>query len=223
MKGLREGVARNQAFQIEAMRYSLRAAQFSFSRVVSTVKQIEKTPNIADFMSVFVLLADCWSVVDTIKRSREVLLHIRGLKRKTDWVQEYLKATDPIEHFRNVMQHIATHIPKLTDQSRPIMGAYAWISSNNPHLSHSVWFSGSTEQLTVVSLPVDTWTMQFGDDHVFSLDNREVSLLNAVKACEQFSKSFEDWLEAEKYLSDVDIGVSIGNFDISGLIGCAAP
>ena len=218
MKGLREGIARNQAFQIEAMRYSLRAAAFSFERVVLNTRHFEKTPQVVDFKSVFALLADCWSVVDTIKRSREVLLHIGGLKRKTDWVQEFLKTTHSIEYFRNIMQHIATHIPNLSDQSHPIMGAYAWVASSNPYLCHSVWFSGSSEQLTLVSLPIDTWTKQFSDDHMFSLDDREVSLSVAIKACEQFSRKFEDWLEAKEYLSDVEIGASISNIDISGFL-----
>ena len=108
MKGLREGIARNQAFRIEAMRYSLSAAAFSFERVVLNTRHIEQTPQIIDFKAVFALLADCWSVVDTIKRSREVLLHINGLKRKTEWVQEFLKNTHNTEHFRNIMQHIAS-------------------------------------------------------------------------------------------------------------------
>ena len=107
MKGLRDGIGRNQAFQIEAMRFSLRAAEFSFERVIGTAKYLEDISQVPDFLRVFALVTDCWSVVDTIKRSREILLHVSGLKRKTDWVQDFLKATSAIEPFRNIMQHIA--------------------------------------------------------------------------------------------------------------------
>ena len=223
MKGLRDGIGRNQAFQIEAMRFSLRAAEFSFERVIGTAKYLEDISQVPDFLRVFALVTDCWSVVDTIKRSREILLHVSGLKRKTDWVQDFLKATSAIEPFRNIMQHIATHIPTLSDQARPIMGAYSWIASSNSNQSHTVWFSASSQQHTVTSLPVDTWTKQFAMDHMFSLDDREISLSAAIIACDEFSWNFENWLSTEDYLSETEIGASIISFNISGMTERSKP
>ena len=60
-------------------------------------------------------------------------------------------------------------------------------------------------------------------DHMFSLDDREISLSAAIIACDEFSWNFENWLSTEDYLSETEIGASIISFNISGMTERSKP
>lgn len=208
MKGLIETIDRNQSFLIEALRFSLGSVELAFERIETSAKQLEAQTETVALASVFAVMADCWTLVDNADRSRETFSHIRGPKRKSDWVQAFAKATDSVRSFRNVLQHMATHIPRLSDDPSPIMGALAWIDSRNSRESFTVWMSGTSKSHSIATLPLDTWLGKFAGNFVFSIDNREIDLLYIARSCKDFSLKFESYLQEGSFLGDVDIGAS---------------
>lgn len=208
MKGLIESFDRNQAFLIEALRFSLGSVELAFNRVVMTSKMLETETEPVDLVSVFSVLADCWMVVDNADRSREVFSHIRGPKKKSDWVQSFLNKTDNVRSFRNVLQHVATHIPRLSNDPSPIVGSLAWIDSKDSRKSYSVWMSGTSKSHSVTSLALDTWLNRFSGDFLFSIDNREIDLSCIARCCRDFSLALEFYLQESSSLSDVDVAAS---------------
>ena len=208
MKGLVASFDRNQAFLVEALRFSLGSVELAFNRVVTASKLLETETDYVDLVAVFSAMADCWMVVDNADRAREVFSHIRGPRRKLDWVQSFLNGTDSVRSFRNVLQHVATHIPRLSNDPSPIVGSLAWIDSKDTRKSYSVWMSGTSKSHSVTTLPLDTWLNRFSGDFLFSIDNREIDLSSIARCCRDFSLALEFYLQESSSLSDVDVAAS---------------
>jgi len=159
-------------------------------------------------------LTDCWSVIDSTHRAREITGHVRGLKKNSPELQVFLRNTENVETFRNIIQHIATEIPQLPENSRPTMGSYAWIHKSNPNQSVTLWLGGASQKYSVTGLVVDTREMKFANNNVFSLSDKDVRLDRVVSSCKEFEDSFDRWLASSDLLVTQEIEPSRLNFGI---------
>jgi hypothetical protein len=104
----------------------------SHSRAIGTLRSIEarSTPGVA-FATAASLLADAWSVVDSVHRIRELIEHAPIFpKNETDF-RIFLAKTEVAEELRHYVQHLAGKAKSWTSAT-PFWGVISWSSERDP-------------------------------------------------------------------------------------------
>jgi hypothetical protein len=102
------------------------------SRAKGTLRSLEEmTAKGVPFSTAVSLLADVWSVVDTVHRIRELIEHAPLFPKNQPNVRAFLVKTAVAEELRHYVQHLAGKAKGWTPLT-PFWGAISWASENQP-------------------------------------------------------------------------------------------
>ena len=212
-------IERKNAFTIESARLSLFQVKRAAHLLENETTRIESAwSDEITFETVTDLLERCWTIIDNIDRARELLLHIKGLKRKTPEVQRFLRGTAEVEVFRNIFQHLATEIPSLPVKTQPSLGAFSWISKEKS-VALTVTVTGTEARGDFYGLAYNTVNREFVCRYQFSFANKDLDVAKVVSECDLFSSFLEEWLDRNDMLTEQPIRPSKLRFVVKQDIG----
>jgi hypothetical protein len=165
MKSLKHLTDRKAVYRIEAARISFEVLSDSFNGLRQTLQGISGTE--CDVATALKAYKEAWQFVDYTFRFLAVVNQIRGLKHRDPRFVTAQQSMPEIERARNFVQHLSSGIPKLSDETYPILGALAW-SSDGGQKSHV---------LSLGRLPKGT---QF---HTVAYDTHEGAYVKDVLLC----------------------------------------
>lgn len=184
---------RDVRFFADAMRMSVDMAKMHASEALHMLVQIEdclaaRTPNRSRVVQLF---AHLWGMIDAAHRLRELIQQAPGLKKNSQAVQLFLRATTNVEVLRNYVQHLRTGISRLPRPAAPLWGDVAWVSDRDPHLCLGL-LSGTVET-EVRGCICDTWKGEFAERLVLRVSDQTVEIPTLLSAIIQIEPTVLQW------------------------------
>ena len=193
---------RRDVFVLDGVRFALEMERTAFSRLVRSMRAIERSPagQPPSDGAALRALESAWSVCDSAFRARGLISQVRGLKQSTPPMQLFLRATEPVIEVRNYLQHLDTEIGKLGESTVPLIGQLRWryaTGEGGVGLSVGHWTKG-THGLTPV---IDLRTMKVVAGIWFSVADSSLDLEDLHQRCRAISKHLEKWLVESDFVT----------------------
>jgi len=118
-----------QASFLDAIRLTSELGGLAYSRLTYNLQVIgsregEEWLGPGDAASVFL---DAWSVVDALHRLREILLQMKGIKRRGPKWELFRRSTDGVANLRNTVQHLNNELADMAKNRWSPWGRLNWL------------------------------------------------------------------------------------------------
>lgn len=191
-------------FTIEAARYSFILFTSSHRSLESILRELEAAilcgSQVEDGHALRAI-ESVWQMLDMGFRFGRLLGQIRGLKQKDVDFQITQRMTAEIEYFRNIFQHLNSHIPQIIAEVHPIMGVVSWVSATGNE-SISIGVGTQPSGVSFHSIPLDQENNKFTKRIVFSAGNKDIDLDEALTALTKGHTYLTNWLTDNNHLNN---------------------
>ncbi len=205
---------RKQIFIIDAIRYFFVELIHTFAQTQRSLTDIEEKLRRGHALSedeTLLVISACWRTIDTMYRLSGLLRQVRGLSQKSPELQIFYRKISKVEDFRHLYQHLNTEIPKLSEDSGPILGYIAW-KTNDPKLGLTIAVGTIPSNTNIYSLAYDRSINEIVDQTLFVAGTHSIDLNPLPAACEKIRDFFNSWLDSQGYLAEESPHVSIFKF-----------
>jgi hypothetical protein len=205
MKAIVNTADSQSIYRIEAARISFELLNQAFNELKMTLVAIEeKEKSQYSFQDALNVVKLAFQFVDCTHRFFTVLSQIRGLKHKNEIFKNAESYAKKLAVVRNFAQHLNDEIPKITNETYPILGAISWASDDHA-VSRTISLGTLPPGTSFHSLAYDTKEQCYNKSIVFNIGNLEIDLTETHNAMVSVQSFFYDWLLEHKLLSDQDV------------------
>jgi len=207
------GARRRQELVLDAIGSSIRMAGIAYGRLKGDAAAYlrDKGGTGPADGSLSELFLDAWSVIDCAKRLRSMVEQAPGVK-KTPAVTAFLEATEPVQDFRNYVQHLESEVAAAAGAGHPIWGTLAWLqlvekADGSRTVSSTVVLPGRLAAAaagptidpagTVMAGPIDHFHLSAG--------GQTISLTQVADAITLFGARFARALQAGDHATGDDV------------------
>jgi hypothetical protein len=125
---IRVDIDARQATQLDSIAFSANVVDFLYGRLAKFLLSVGMTrPITAEGV-----LADAWAIVDWVHRLDGLVRHLRGVRKGSVVVEDFLNATSLVETQRHRIQHLEGTIPAIEATGRSAFGHLCWTLDGGP-------------------------------------------------------------------------------------------
>lgn len=125
--------ARRLLLCLDGLRLSCEICAILYSRVVEKLREFESNQELhVGTNEAACVVADIWSIVDAVRRTRVIVAGTPGLSMKNEAVSEFMKSTELVAELRHYVQHLDRKLNLIEPGSPPLWGIVSWVTANDP-------------------------------------------------------------------------------------------
>lgn len=174
--------------------------QLSYSRARATARALEKhVESGAPLELVVELIADVWTIVDSIHRYRELINRAPYLPKKDPSFKLFLTATDVCEDLRHYVQHFQGSVSDWAG-GPPLWGALSWVSELDCSRSYSVALIDSVLGGSGGSIAFDRVVGAFVCELQVEAAGHRLEIDKAVKRLAELDVQIDQWSRRLSFL-----------------------
>jgi hypothetical protein len=205
MKAVTNAVDSQSVYRIEAARLSFELLNQAFDELKDTLIAIEQKESFEyEYKDALNVIKFGLNFVDYTHRFFTVLSQIRRLKHKNERFQAAEIYAKKLVRVRNFAQHLNDEIPKMTNETYPILGAISWASYDRS-TSRTISLGTLPSGTTFHTLAYDTKEQVYNKSIVLNIGNLEIDLTETRNSMVLVQQYFSEWLTENHFLSDEDV------------------
>ena len=162
---------------------------------------------------------DAWSLIDACHRIRRLILQVPVLRHNTPALQNFLRATEQVQTLRDYVQHFASEIPSIPQNSYPLWGALSWVPSFARNKCYTILTGNLMPEINAPSCAYDTHKLEFANRLVLYAAGTSVDLQQLAKQVDQLHKFFVNWLSSNSRFKIRQGNVPIMRFEVNPVLG----
>jgi hypothetical protein len=190
---------RLEAYKIEAIRYTYVFATNANENLKTALNKMDSSE--INEPDVITALSSCWQIIDNSFRFLRLLQQVKGIRKKEIWMASVAKLDPSVEKFRNYIQHINSHVPRIQPEIYPILGVISWPSKNNQQ-SNSASMGGNPTGTMINTLSFDTSIGEYLPGIIFNADVFKIDISNLMKSLQLIRDGFDNWLSENSLFGD---------------------
>ena len=144
------------------------------------------------------------NVFDISFRFGRLLSQIQGLKHNVPAFSLVERFIPKIENFRNIFQHLNTHISSVNGETNPILGVLSWVSKDSS-INFSATIGTQPAAVNFSSIPFQVEALKFSRNLVFSAGDVDIDLDKMMQVLSGGNEYLNEWLVSKNRVSDIDL------------------
>lgn len=197
MRQLNRIAEREVGLYLDGIRFGLLTASMAYERIESQLRDLGDNPlKSPPLREAIALVSDCWLLLDTTDRTREIVDAFSLLNDALPARKQYLSATRVIRTFRNTYHHFHQRTAMIPERSPSIFGGVFWVSPNDDQLMHALILKSGALESTYSGLVYDRLERKYTTKLQFQAYGQEIDLQLIAEANDSFSLALEEMLES---------------------------